>query len=329
MGLWRRAGAVVLGIVVIGCTNGASSSEVLPAQSDDAGAPEAPTTSAATTVPATTTTATTAEPTTTEPTTTTEPPIVLPEVEAPPGYELVWRDEFLEPTIDPRNWRIENSTFGDGNNSLHCYTPANTDVRDGLLVLTGRAETTTCPNGDTRQYSSGMVTSEDLARFTQGWFEVRARVPEGRGLWPAIWMSPNDDVYGRWPNSGEIDLMEVRGDEPDVARVNIHYLGPDNIRDQNPRDVRAVPGQGFADEFHTFGLLWEPGRMVFFIDGLQHHAIEGWPSSVGGGDAPFDQPFFFRLNLAIGGDYSGSPDATTPWPADFEIDWVRVFQPAN
>ncbi len=265
--------------------------------------------------------------TTAAPTSTTEAPIVLPDVTPPPGYELVWRDEFLEPELNLSQWRVEHSTFGDGGNTLHCYIPENVQVSDGLLVLRGEEAETTCPNGSVRQFSSGMVSSPDLASFTTGWFEVRARVPEGQGLWPAIWMSPNDSVYGRWPASGEIDLMEVRGQTPNVVRVNAHYLDGSARRAQNPRDIVAAPGSGFADSFHTFGLRWEPGRMVFMIDGLEQHVIEDWTSSVGPGDAPFDQPFFFRLNLAIGGNYPGAPDNSTPWPAEFEIDWVRVFQP--
>ena len=172
-----------------------------------------------------------------------------------------------------------------------------------------------------------MVTSRDLATFRYGWFEVRARVPAGRGLWPAIWMSPNDRVYGRWPASGEIDLMEVRGDRPRTARVNVHFLDAGNQWSQRPHDVLTSPGAGFNERFHVFGLQWEPDRMVFMVDGLEVHTVRNWSSSVGPADAPFDQDFFFRLNLAIGGNYPGSPDQTTPWPARFEIDWVRVFQP--
>ncbi len=262
----------------------------------------------------------------TAPTTTTEPPIVLPQVTPPPGHELVWRDEFLEPELNLANWQPEHSTFGDGGNTLHCYLPENVSITDGLLVLSGNEAETTCPNGSVRQYSSGMVSSPDLATFTYGWFEVRARVPEGQGLWPAIWLSPDGSTYGAWPASGEIDLMEVRGQAPNNVRVNAHYLDQAGRRAQDPDDVSAAPGSGFADAFHTFGVRWEPGRMVFMVDGLEQHVIEGWSSSAGPNDAPFDQPFFFRLNLAIGGDYPGSPDDTTPWPAQFEIDWVRVFQ---
>ncbi|MBT8241287.1 MAG: glycoside hydrolase family 16 protein, partial [Acidimicrobiia bacterium] len=258
---------------------------------------------------------------------TATPEVTLPEVQSPPGYELVWRDEFTGTELDRSKWNIEHSTFGDGGNTLHCYVPEAVTVDDGLLVLTGERLQMTCPNGSTRQYTSGMVNSQGLATWQYGWFEVRARVPEGKGLWPAIWMSPNSNVYGRWPGSGEIDLMEVRGDRPRTARVNVHYLDTGNRPSQRPHDVNASPGTGFTDAFHTFGLRWEPNLMVFIVDGLEVHTVTNWSSAVGSADAPFDQEFFFRLNLAIGGNYPGSPDEGTPWPARFEIDWVRVFQP--
>jgi beta-glucanase (GH16 family) len=253
----------------------------------------------------------------------------LPEVTPPPGYELVWRDEFAGTELDRSKWNIEHSTFGDGGNTLHCYVPEAVAVDDGQLVLTGERQQMICPNGSSRAYTSGMVSGEGRAAWRYGWFEVRARVPEGRGLWPAIWMSPRDNVYGRWPASGEIDLMELRGDRPRTARVNVHYLDTLDRRAQSPHDVNASPGDGFAEAFHTFGLRWEPNLMVFTVDGLEIHTVRNWSSSVGSADAPFDQEFFFRLNLAIGGNYPGSPDETTSWPARFEIDWVRVFQPVS
>lgn len=259
---------------------------------------------------------------------TTPSATTLPVVVPPSGYELVWRDEFVGQRLDAATWNVENSTFGDGNDELQCYTPDNVsvDAETGVLVLSARAESVTCPNGDVRSFSSGKVTTEDLATWTYGWFEVRARVPEGQGLWPAIWLSPNDSVYGDWPASGEIDLLEVRGQRPDTARVNLHYLGPDLRRAQSPLDVDATPGRGFADTFHTFAVQWEPDRITWYVDGLRVHEVTAWPSPVGPAPAPFDQDFFIRLNLAVGGTFPGDPDGSTPWPAEYVIDWVRVYQ---
>lgn len=299
--MWRVTGAAVAAVLAAGCTSEASPAlEPTTTTFDAAPSTEAPNATTSTTLPA---------------------------VTPPPGHELVWRDEFVGSDLDRSKWNIEHSTFGDGGNTLHCYVPEAITVEDGLLVLTGQPEKMTCPNGSVREFTSGMVHSEGLATFRYGWFEVRARVPNGKGLWPAIWMSPNDVVYGPWPASGEVDLMEVRGDRPRTARVNVHFLDTGGRRTQRPHDVTASPGTGFTEEFRTFGLRWEPNRMVFMVDGIDVHTVENWSSSVGVGDAPFDQDFFLRLNLAIGGDYSGSPDGTTPWPARFEIDWVRVFQP--
>lgn len=274
-------------------------------------------------------TVSTAAPATSSTSPSTQVSTTLPVVDPPDGYELVWRDEFLDADLDRAKWNVENSTFGDGNDELQCYTPENVSVdqQAGVLVLTGRPERVTCPNGDTRTVSSGKVSTEGLAAWRYGWIEVRARVPEGQGLWPAIWLSPADLTYGRWPASGEIDLMEVRGQQPDTARVNLHYLGPDGTRAQSPADVEAAPGRGFADFFHVFAVRWEPGRITWFVDGVEVHEVSRWSSPVGPAPAPFDQPFFLRLNLAIGGTFPGDPDDTTPWPADYLIDWVRVYQP--
>ncbi len=252
-------------------------------------------------------------------------PTTLPPVEAPEGYELVWRDEFNEAGLNTSLWTIEHSTFGEGNNELHCYTPGNVSVANDVLAITATDNQTTCPGNKVRDYGSGMVHTRDTVAFRYAWFEVRAKVPAGQGLWPAIWLSPNDDAYGLWPRSGEIDLMELRGQNPAVARVNFHYAGSDGSREQSPLDVRAN-GEGFHETFHTFALRWTDERITWFIDDVEVHSVDDWTSEVGPFPAPFDQRFFLRLNLAVGGNFPGSPDNSTSWPAVMEVDYVRVFQ---
>ena len=293
-----------------GLTGAARSEPSTPAQTTQSGQPtsEAPSSSE----PAPTTTL--------APTTTTT-------VTAPEGFGLVWHDEFdTDGTPDLSNWTLEHSTFGDGNNELQCYTPAQALVRDGSLTLTGIDQETVCPNGSRRQFTSAMVTSERLRNFTYGWFEIRAKVPAGQGLWPALWLSPEGDPYGPWPRSGEIDIIEIRGSNPRAARVNFHYLGLDDTRKQLPFEVLTQPGRSFADEFHTFGLIWEPNQLTWIVDGIIVHEVNNWQSSVGPSPAPFNGPFFIRMNLAIGGTFVGDPDQSTPWPATMEVDYVRVFQ---
>ncbi len=257
--------------------------------------------------------------------TTSLPTTTLPPVEPPEGYQLVFREEFNGATLDTRVWNVDNSTFGEGNNELHCYSPENVELGEGSLLLTGTDQQTTCPGDKQREYGSGMITTRDTAAFRYAWFEVRARVPEGQGLWPAIWLSPNEDAYGSWPRSGEIDLMELRGQNPDIARVNYHYADALGDRAQSPVDVVAV-GPAFNEAFHTFGLRWTETDLTWFVDGSEVHSVSGWTSNVGPSPAPFDQRFFLRLNLAIGGNFPGSPDGSTPWPATMEVDYVRVFQ---
>ena len=268
---------------------------------------------------------TTGPPTTTTAATPTTTPTTLPPVDPPEGYELVWRDEFNEAGLNTSLWTVEHSTFGEGNNELHCYTPGNVSVANDVLVITGTDNRTTCPENKVRDYASGMVHTRDTVAFRYAWFEVRAKVPAGQGLWPAIWLSPNDDAYGLWPRSGEIDLMELRGQNPTVARVNFHYAGSDGGREQSPLDVKA-DGEGFHEAFHTFALRWTETEITWFIDDIEVHSVDSWNSEVGTFPAPFDQRFFLRLNLAVGGNFPGSPDNSTPWPAVMEVDYVRVFQ---
>ncbi len=277
--------------------------------------------SRSTTVPSVTPTPSTT--TTTQAPTTT--PATLPPVVPPEGYELVWRDEFNEAGLNTSLWTVEHSTFGDGNNELHCYAPGNVNVSNNVLAISATDNQTTCPGNKRRDYASGMVHTRDTAAFRYAWFEVRAKVPAGQGLWPAIWLSPNNDAYGLWPRSGEIDLMELRGQNPTVARVNFHYADSNGGREQSPKDVEAE-GEGFHEAFHTFALRWTETEITWFIDDVEVHSVSGWSSEVGPFPAPFDQRFFLRLNLAVGGNFPGPPDNSTSWPAVMEIDYVRVFQ---
>ncbi|MEZ5227873.1 MAG: glycoside hydrolase family 16 protein [Acidimicrobiales bacterium] len=249
-----------------------------------------------------------------EPTTTSGPP---------DGWRLVWSDEFE--VFDASKWSVEHSTYGHGNGELQCYQASNVVVNDGLLRLIATDTPTVCPRNEARNYTSGMVRSSGLADWTYGRFEVRARFPSGSGLWPAAWLSPTDSVYGAWPRSGELDIVEALGHADDRVVGSLHWMGPKGHELAN-REYFLPHGTGFNDDFHTFAVVWEPDRIVWFVDDVEYHRVDAWPSTVGPAPAPFDQPFYLKLNLAVGGGAAGLPDDSTSFPATYEIDWIRVYQ---
>ena len=244
------------------------------------------------------------------------------------GYSLLWHDEFDGETLDAAIWSMEAREPGWTNSELQEYTLSeeNIFIKDGKLVL--KAIKTTDSNGKD-YYTSGKVNSQNKKDFQYGKVVVKAKVPEGQGLWPAIWMMPKEEsFYGQWPKCGEIDIMEVLGNQTDTAHGTIHYGEP---HAQQQGTYKLETGT-FASDFHEFSVEWEPGEMRFYIDGNHYHTVNDWFTAEDGGDekpypAPFNQPFFVQLNLAVGGTWPGNPDETTDFDkAAFEIDYVRVYQ---
>ncbi|MBE6850549.1 MAG: glycosyl hydrolase family protein [Ruminococcus sp.] len=248
----------------------------------------------------------------------------VPEIE---GYSLLWHDEFDGDVLDESIWTREVREPGWTNQELQEYTTStdNVFVRDGKLIL--KAIKTEKDGAD--YYTSGKVNSQNKKDFMYGKVVARAKVPAGQGLWPAIWMMPQDEqFYGQWPKCGEIDIMEVLGSRIDTAYGTIHYGEPH----AEQQGTVVLENGTFADDFHEFSVEWEPGEMRFYIDGEHYHTVNDWFSAVNGEDekpypAPFNQPFFVQMNLAVGGTWPGNPDETTDFDkAEFEIDYVRVYQ---
>jgi beta-glucanase (GH16 family) len=241
------------------------------------------------------------------------------------AWTVVWEDGFDTGALDPQ-WQTEHSTYGHSGGSIHCYTPANIRVADGRLVLEARRESVACADGNgTRDYTSGMVR---LPRATGGagsgasaWrVEVRMRTPEGQGLWPAAWLGPDDDTYGPWPRSGEIDVVEVLGRDPGTAVGTLHWAQDGRHHRQSAGTVSQSTG-----EFHVYAVEWSAEEFVWSLDGEEYHRVTSWdvpPDEAT--PAPFDQSFELRLNLAVGGRWPGMPDASTLLPASLSIDWVRI-----
>lgn len=268
------------------------------------------------------------------------------------GWELVWNDEFDGDEIDLTKWTHETNCWGGGNNEHQCYTdrPDNSFLRDGRLVIHAKPEEFTGPaeplewGGDpgerTLPYTSARLRSTDGAAWTYGRIEINAKVPGGQGIWPAIWMMPEESKYGDWAASGEIDIFEAvnLGTEPEPTTVHgtLHYGGlwPDNVYS----GTSYVPPTDPQEEFHTYAIEWQHGEIRWFVDDV-HFATQtsdGWYSEpdwprdpVLTDGEPFDQAFHLLLNVAVGGDWPGDPAEDTAFPVEMEVDYVRIWECAE
>jgi beta-glucanase (GH16 family) len=270
----------------------------------------------------------------------------------PPGWKLTWSDEFEGDGIDRSKWDFDlgNGFYdynanqwisGWGNGELQYYTrePENAWVGGGMLHIRAIKESFQGAGYTSARLKSRKRDGSPLFNQTYGRFEFRAKLPTSQGVWPALWMLPQEDKYGSWPLSGEIDVMEARGQEPHKVLGTLHYGSrwPGNVN--TSRDL-ALPKQGTIAEFHIYALEWEPGEIRWYVDG-QHLATQSfWWSSVrdegkevpknesdlSPWPAPFDQPFYIVMNLAIGGGFVGNPNKTTVLPAEMQVDYVRAYE---
>ena len=242
----------------------------------------------------------------------------------PRGWELAWSDEFDGQALDLSKWEFEVSGSGGGNNELQYYLTNNVRVRDGFLTIEARKEHHMGPAG-TREYTSSRIRTRRKGDWLYGRIEVRAKLPRGKGIWPAIWMMPTDNHYGGWPNSGEIDIMELLGHEPGKVHGTLHY-GDLVKRSDHKGASYTLPVRTFADDFHVFELDWQPGAMRWSVDGTLYQTQTNWHTRTNAFPAPFDQRFHLILNLAVGGNWPGPPDAMTTFPQALIVDYVRVYR---
>lgn len=242
-------------------------------------------------------------------------------------WKLAWNDEFNGESIDETKWNYVQGGGGYGNNELQYYTNRtnNARVENGQLVIEAHKE---AYGGN--PYTSAKLTTEGKGDWTYGKFEVRAKMPHGQGIWPAIWMMPTDEnLYSGWPASGEIDMMELLGHQPNKIYGTLHYGVPHG----SSQGTYTLPGnESFADRFHTFAVEWEPGEFRFYVDGILYSKMQDWYSknTQEGGNytypAPFDRDFFMQLNLAVGGNWPGNPDESTVFSQKMLVDYVRVYE---
>ena len=233
---------------------------------------------------------------------------------------LIWADEFsgqANSAPDSAKWTYDLGGGGWGNQELETYTnlPANVFV-DGAGHLIIRAER----NGST--YTSARLKTQGLFAARFGTIEARIRLPFGQGIWPAFWMLGSNITSAGWPACGEIDIMEHIGREPSINHGSAH--GPGYSGGNSLTGLYALPGGArFADDFHVFAIQWVPGSIEFLVDGSVYKTVTT-ASLPAGAPWPFDNPFFLILNVAVGGRWPGSPDATTQCPQDMMVDYVRV-----
>lgn len=243
---------------------------------------------------------------------TTTPPDQGPQEYESEFSQLIWDQEFEADALNTSIWNYEtgNGVDGWGNQELQYYTQENVSVQDGKLVITARAEQT---NGF--DYSSARITTQDNFEFKYGRVDVRAKLPSGGGVWPAIWMLGADFDQVGWPESGEIDIMEYKGNEPDVIHGTLHYpgfSGADGV-------TQSTTIENAESEFHVYSVEWTEEQIVFLVDNIAYHTFENTP------DTPFHKDFFLILNIAMGGTFGGDVDPGFE-ESSMEVDYIRVYQ---
>lgn len=283
-------------------------------------------------------------------------------------WQLIWQDEFDDDKIDLAKWTFEVNCFGGGNNEQQCYTDRteNAFIEQGILKIVALKENFTGPsvqdddpsyytkNTRTLPYTSARLRSKNKGDWTYGRFEIRAKLPQGQGTWPAIWMLSTEWAYGGWAGSGEIDIMEAvnlkaktdergSGAEQEESRVHgtLHYgrAWPENV--YSGKAFHLPEGQNPADDFHEYAVEWQEGEIRWYVDDI-HFATQrdtGWYSQYmnsegtlinGENSAPFDQDFHLLLNFAVGGAWAANVNEKgideSIFPQSLDIDYVRVYE---
>lgn len=251
---------------------------------------------------------------------------------------LIFADEFNGSQLNTTAWEFDVNCNGGGNNEFQCYTPREDNVylKDGSLHLRAEREDIT-QGGESRQYSSGKIQGRNLKSFRYGRIESRMKLPKGRGLWPALWMMPQDSVFGGWAASGEIDIMEYRGQDYDRVEGTVHYSSGWPNNRYTGSGMRTFPDvDDFSADFHLFELAWEQNFMTWSMDGIPFNTMNmdrNWCESPGcpyqNNREPWNQDFYLIFNLAVGGNYLDGPssDDHTRWDfPELEVDYIRVYE---
>jgi beta-glucanase (GH16 family) len=231
--------------------------------------------------------------------------------------ELAWEEDFNGTSLDPKKWvpEIKDTWY---NNEKQ----ATTNDRKNLTVTGGNLQITAVKEAyHGRDYTSARIITKGLKDFAFGRLDIRAKLPKGKGIWPAIWMLGSNDSQVSWPACGEIDIMELRGSQPQVSLTTMHY-GASVAAHEQRGTTYALPADDFAADFHVFTVIRSLDKMRFYVDGTQYYTMTPGDVSV----YPFNNPFYLILNVAVGGDFDGDPDATTTFPQQMQVDYVKYLK---
>ena len=237
------------------------------------------------------------------------------------GYNLVWNDEFDGPGLNENFWRFELGNgcpnCGWGNNELQYYRRENASVEGGVLKIEAREEKYSGSN-----YTSARIISQNLKSFKYGRVDVRALLPKGQGIWPAIWMLGNNINSVGWPACGEIDIMEMVGGsgKENTSHGTLHYeIDGEHVYHGGSKTLSSGT---LNDEYHVFSIVWDKDRIKWYLNNAEYYSADISSDDL----SEFHQEFFFILNVAVGGNWPGSPDQTTVFPQKMNVDYIRVFQ---
>lgn len=238
------------------------------------------------------------------------------------GYTLEWQDDFDGESVNTSNWTFELGTGsnGWGNNELQFYRAENTSVKDGYLIITAKKE-----NFSGREYTSSRMVTRGKQEFQYGRVDIRALLPKGQGVWPALWMLGANYPEVPWPACGEIDIMEKIGGTGNENKVygTLHWDHEGAHACTCDKPAYTLPDGIFNDKFHVFTITWDSENIKWYVDDVLFNTIDITP----GGLSEFHEKFFFIFNVAVGGDWPGSPDASTVFPQRMIVDYIRVFKP--
>ncbi len=238
------------------------------------------------------------------------------------GYKLAWADEFNGTQINTADWGYDIGGSGWGNNESQYYTndAKNSYLKNGKLVIEAIKE-----KAGGKEYSSARLLTKGKKEFAFGRVDIRAKLPFGKGIWPALWMLGANINQVKWPACGEIDIMEYLGHDTKTTYGTIHWGDQGSSTSKNTQGVYKLTGtKTFADEFHVYSLDWEKDKLSILVDDKVIFTTTS--AKLGANPYPFNAPFFFIFNVAVGGNWPGYPDATTTFPQRMEVDYVRVFQ---
>ena len=242
------------------------------------------------------------------------------------GWDIVWQDEFDGESLDINKWSHEVGGHGFGNNELQYYTDdsSNSFVDNGILHIRAKYEPAGIgsPN-NLRNFSSARLRTVGKGDWQYGRIDVKAKIALGQGIWPAIWMLPSDWIYGGWPKSGEIDIMEHVGHDEGRIHGSVHTESYNHIIGTQRTNSKLI--ENVKTLFHIYSIEWSEQKIDFFIDDTLHFTFKNdfindfrtWP---------FNERFHLLLNVAVGGNWPGPPNNTTVFPQDMEVDYVRVYE---